>query len=64
VKKPRIVYAERGLVTAFVGTPLEGRAKIGYIRVGAPAGAPMLTKDQARYDARLRGAVAVFRRIP
>ena len=62
-KKPRITYVERGVITMFQGTPWEQPSKVGYVREGAPKNAPMLTKEEARANARRQGAVATFRRI-
>ena len=61
-KRPRIVYFERGVITTPV-TPIASRETVGYGRAGTPINAPMLTKDEARADARRSGAVAEFRRI-
>ncbi len=61
-RRPRIVYTERGLVTPL--WPIGARSSVGYARDGAPSSAPLLTRDEARHDARSRGAVAEFRRLP
>lgn len=64
MKKPRIVYVERGVITDVSFPGRSGRAVVGYTRADAPAATGLLTKEHARLAARRLGAVATFRRIP
>lgn len=62
MKKPRILYVERGIAFRTI-SPFTHSEHIGYQRTGSKKSYPLLTKAECQADARARGAVAEFRRI-